>query len=183
MAITEGAVVDPRVQRESEARVNLHEMPGARSLHQLLEALDVKIQPTRDDDELLVEVTVTNEGAGHAVPTGMPGRRIVLVVEATTGDGSYRDERIYAKTFGDAEGNRLDHVGDFFSKQARLLADSRIRADETRAERFTFPARPGGSASIAVKLHYEHAPRGSEEERVWVTFFSERRFLRAGEKS
>ena len=45
-----------------------------------------------------------------------------------------------------------------------------------------FPAAPSRSASVTVKLHYEHAPRGQDEERVWVTFFSERRFLRAGEQ-
>ena len=113
----------------------------------------------------------------------MPGRRIVMVVEVTTSDQTHRDERVYAKTFGDADGRSLDHVADLFSGRAKLLSDTRIRADETRVERFSFPASPEHGASVAVKLHYEHAPRGPEEERVWVTFYSERRFIRRAEGS
>ena len=64
MSITEGAVVDPRVQRDSVARVNLHEMPGGHSLKQLLKALNIKILPARDGDELMVEVTVKNVERG-----------------------------------------------------------------------------------------------------------------------
>ena len=155
---------------------------GGHSLQQLLKALDIKIHPARAGDELRVTVTVSNEGAGHAVPTGMPGRRIVMVVEATAGDGgSFREERVYEKSFVDAEGNRVDHVADFFTKQLKLETDTRIAADETRTEVFSFPVPAKNSASVTVKLHYEHAPRGAESERVWVTFYSERRFLgRAG---
>lgn len=184
MALTEGRVVDPRVERDSSARVNLHEMPGGHSLQQLLKALDVKFSPERTADGLNVAVRLVNEGAGHAVPTGMPGRRIVMVVEVSTSGGkAFREERVYAKTFSDAEGRRIDHVADYFAGGTRLDSDTRIRADETRTEVFGFPVPATDNASITVKLHYEHAPRGLDSERVWVTFYSERRFLRRSDNT
>jgi len=179
MSLTEGRVVDPRVERDSAARVNLHEMPGGHSLQQLLKALDVKIRPERVEDGVNVEVRLANEGAGHAVPTRMPGPRIVMLVEvSTSGGGTFREERVYAKTFRDAAGRRIEHVADYFAEGATIEADTRVAADETRTELFGFPVPATDNASITVKLHYEHAPRGEGGERVWVTFYSERRFLR-----
>jgi len=183
MSLTEGRVVDPRVERDSSARVNLHEMPGGHSLQQLLKALDVKFRPQRTPDGLNVEVRLANQGAGHAVPTGMPGRRITMLVEVSTSGGkTYREERVYAKSFRGAGGRKIDHVTDYFAEGAVLDADTRIRADETRTEVFGFPVPATDNASISVKLHYEHAPLGPESERVWVTFYSERRFLRRADR-
>jgi hypothetical protein len=54
--------------------------PEARML-KLAAALEIKT--TQETDELQVEVTVTNAGAGHAIPTGEAMRSLVLAVEAS----------------------------------------------------------------------------------------------------
>ncbi len=56
--------------------------PEGRQL-QLAGALDLETR--REGDGLTATVTVTNAGAGHAIPTGEPLRALLLVVSATCG--------------------------------------------------------------------------------------------------
>jgi hypothetical protein len=178
MGATKANVVDPRVKRVEHAQVNLHEVPGGRSLSQLNKALRVAHEQTRVGDELVVEVRLVNRGAGHAVPTGMPGRRVILAVEVEGSDGdSFEDRRVYEKVFANASGERVDRVYDFFARGVRLESDTRIAADETRTETFRFPLSAASTAFVTVSLHYEHVPLDVEQGGTRLTFFTERRTL------
>lgn len=179
MAVTQGQVVDPKIGRESNAEVNLHEMPGGHSIHQLLKALNVKVHPRREDDTVFVDISVSNVGAGHAVPTGMPGRKIILEVAIDAGKaGAMSERRVYGKTFKNRSGKTLEHVADYFGPGVLLESDSRIQPDEERAETFEFPVPADTSAYLTVKLEYEHAPQGQDEEMDRLTFFTDRKLLR-----
>ena len=150
---------DPRVKRDARSEVNLHAMPGGHSLEQLHKALGVAIRPDRIGDELSLSVELTNRGAGHAVPTGMPGRRIVLELEVTTSDGlSFDDLRTYGKYFQNAEGKTISHVADYFGRGVRLESDTRIgvidladhkRFDESFAMRDVASCRLSASPDAA----------------------------------
>jgi len=178
MGRTQADVVDPRVARSSLAEVNLHEVPGGHSLDQLHKALRVAIDPEREGDELVLEVQLANKGAGHAVPTGMPGRRVILDLKVRSSKGgSFEEERIYAKSYLDAEGATIRRDGDYFAPGVRLEEDTRIQPDERRSERFRFAVPADATAFVTVKLHYDHAPTGDDENRTWITFFSENRTL------
>ena len=178
MALTEADVVDPRIKRSAQALVNLHEMPGAHTIQQLLRALSVTIEPSRRDDQLDLRVGLANRGAGHAVPTGMPGRRIVLHVEVKAARETQEDRRVYGKQFQNAAGQTVDHVADYFAGGVRLESDTRIRADEERVESFRFPVPPDATATVNVRLIYEHVPRGEGQERESLVFYSERKLIR-----
>lgn len=179
MAQTRARVVDPRVDRDSAAHVNLHEMPGGHSLQQLHKALQIEMLPKRKESGADVEVRVRNTGAGHAVPTGMPGRRILMVIEVDTSTGrSFREERVYSKTFLRADGTVIDHVADYFGKGIKLASDTRLGPDELRTEKFHFDIEPDETAYVTLKMHYEHAPRGDKGERVWLTFYSIQRLMK-----
>lgn len=179
MAITEGEVVDPKTVRDSDAQVNLHEMPGGHSIHQLLDALAIKVRPRRSADSLTVAVDVTNRGAGHSVPTGMPGRRIVMTVEVRGGGRlSFEESRVYGKSFKNARDVTIDRVGDYFRPGVLLKADTRIAADESRRETFTFPVPDSEAVYLTVSLVYEHAPLGEGGEMERLTFFKDRKLLR-----
>jgi len=179
MGVVEGEVVDPRIARESGAEVNLHAMPGGHSLDQLHEAIAVGIEPSRHDDRLELVVRLKNKGAGHAVPTGMPVRHIVLelLVETETGR-SFHEQRTYGKYYKDSRGKTIEQVADLFGEGVQLQSDSRIAADEVRTETFDLAVPAKEAAYATVKLHYEHAPRGEGEDGVRVTFFAERRMIR-----
>jgi nitrate/TMAO reductase-like tetraheme cytochrome c subunit len=179
MAITEGEVVDPKLVRDSDAQVNLHEMPGGHSIHQLLDALAIKVRPKRSGDSLTVAVEVTNRGAGHAVPTGMPGRRIVLSVEVRGGGRlSFEESRVYGKSFKNEREVTIDRVGEYFRPGVLLEADTRIAADESRRETFNFPVPAAESVYLTVSMVYEHAPLGEGEEMERLTFFKDRKLIR-----
>ncbi|MBD3162636.1 MAG: hypothetical protein GF346_09725 [Candidatus Eisenbacteria bacterium] len=179
MSLTAGNVVDPRVARVGEAEINLHEVPGGHSIQQLHKAFRVVIEPAREGDTLRVEVQIINRGAGHAVPTGMPGRRVILTVNARGYSGArFEEKRVYGKFFLDEEGDRIVHDSGYFAAGVRLESDSRIQPDETRVERFAFPIGAEVTTDLQVQLHYEHAPMGEEEPKTRLTFYSEKRFLK-----
>lgn len=178
MAKTRGAVVDPRVKRIKSAEVNLHEMPGGHSLEQLHKALGLAIDAHREGDTLVVDVGLVNKGAGHAVPTGMPGRRVILDVRCQTSQGQVaQEQRVYTKTFEDASGSTITRDGGYFTSGVQMVSDTRIRPRERRTESFRVPAPSSATAYLTVKLHYEHAPTGGGEGRTWLTFQSESRTL------
>ena len=181
MGKTQANVVDPKIARVATAEVNLHEVPGGHSLEQLHKALQVALEPKRQGDSLLVTVRLTNKGAGHAVPTGMPGRRVILDLAVRSGTGAaFEEKRIYTKTFTDAQGATITRDSKYFTKGLKLASDTRIQADEKRTEVFSFPVPASATAHVTLKLHYEHAPTGGPENRTWLTFYSENRTLPPG---
>ena len=158
----------------------INRVPGGHSLDQLHKALGLGIRPLRDGDALDVEITVRNKGAGHAVPTGMPGRRVILEVEIKAGTGaSYSERRVYEKTFVDGTGRPVTRDRDYFTAGVEMRADTRIGPDEHRIESFRFPIPPDQTAYLTVRLHYEHSPMGNDVGRTWSTFFSEKRTIAA----
>ena len=178
MEVTRADVVDPRIKRDPTARVNLHRTPGGHSQEQLHKALRLAIVTGRSDGGLDLSVRLENVGAGHAVPTGMPGRRIELSARVGTYAGeSYEERRSYGKRFSDAQDRPIDDVADYFSTGVRLLEDTRIRADEERLESFRFPLPPEVAADVTVKLQYVHPVGRGGDAKERITFFSERRFV------
>jgi hypothetical protein len=178
MGRTKANVVDPIVARVPEAVVNLHEVPGGHSLDQLNKALEVGLQPRRSADSLLLDVRLRNRGAGHAVPTGMPGRRVILSVKVrASGGDQFEERRTYGKSFAAADGGAITRDSSYFARGVRLVSDTRLKADEERTERFRFKVPADATAYVTVKLQYEHAPTGTDENRTSITFFSEERAL------
>ena len=179
MELTRANVVDPRVKRSSGAMVNQHQVPGGHSLEQLHRALSVAIDPARDGGQLQLGIRIVNRGAGHAVPTGMPGRRVIMDLQVETSSGkTFTEKRVFEKTFLSADGKSISHDSGFFAKGVQFAADTRIKADEARLEEFTFAIQEQDTAYVTLKLHYEHAPQGLDEDKVWITFLSERRVVR-----
>lgn len=178
MGSTKGDVVDPKFARVAETEINIHEVPGGHSLEQLHKALGIAMTTERGDGNLRVDLRVKNKGAGHAVPTGMPGRRVILDVAVRTSDGeTFGAKRVYEKTFADAAGARITRASGFFTKGVSLLSDTRIQPDERRVETFSFPVPADVTAYMTVKLHYEHTPGGPDEPGQRLTFYSDRRTL------
>jgi hypothetical protein len=176
MGLTRANVVDPKVKRLAMSRVNLHEVPGGHSLEQLHKALAVTMRPSRDGNDLVLEIQIANKGAGHAVPTGMPGRRVILAVDVRTSDGKSASEtRTYARVFRDAAGRPVERDGQCFAPGVSLASDTRIGPDEQRVETLRFPISPEATAQVMLRLTYEHAPTGGAEDRTWLMIYSEER--------
>jgi hypothetical protein len=64
-----------------------HRMPGADDVKLLRDTASLNVSARRVGDRIKVDVLVTNEKAGHHIPTDHPARNILLVVSATDASG------------------------------------------------------------------------------------------------
>ena len=136
---------------------------------------------------LEVTVGIDNVNAGHGLPTGMPFRHAILVVEAQfdgasaallsgptvpdyggVGDApedlAGRPGKGYAKVLGDGTGAR--NVP--FWRATEVIEDTRIRGAESDEITFRFAAPPeGGEASVTARLVYRRAFREMVLTKGW----------------
>ncbi len=70
-----GLVRDPQ-------QVFAHDFPGAADVNLLQDTVKLKLIAERRDGKIAVQVSVTNENAGHHIPTDHPMRNIILVIDA-----------------------------------------------------------------------------------------------------
>lgn len=180
MGRTAANIVDPRVARVSHATVNTHEVPGGHSLSQLNKAVGVDLDAKRDANQLVLELRLENKGAGHAVPTGMPGRRLILELDVRSSSGKqFTERRVYGRFFKDKAGNTITKDAGYFAAGIKEQSDSRLQPDETLDERFEYPISAEDIVFYTIKLHYEHSPLGQDQGRTRLTFFTSKRTLSA----
>ncbi|MCW5978135.1 MAG: hypothetical protein KIT09_08655 [Bryobacteraceae bacterium] len=166
-----GAVVDPRVKASAGAMVNLHEMPGSRSVKQLAKAIQTRMRADRKGDKLEVAVEVANVGAGHYVPTGSPIRQLILDVTADHyGGKGYRETRVYRRAILDRDGKAITHEHRAFLEGARVESDTRLAPGERRTENFSFAIPGGAPVQLKARLSYYYSPMAAaeSEQRVVV---------------
>lgn len=179
MSRVAGEVVDPRIQRSSEAKINLHQMPGGHSADQLASTIKATLNAVREGGHVRVTVDVSNQKAGHYVPTGSPMRRLVMELRVNSYDGKhYREERVYHRVVADQQGNKLDREDLAFVKAAKVLSDTRLAPDEKRSEVFTFPVPAGTAAQVEAVFRYDHSPMARTESQKQVTFLRLQRLVR-----
>jgi len=119
--------------RRTPGRIFNHRMPGAADTNLLQDTARLTVRAARRAGRIAVTVRVTNEKAGHHIPTDHPARNILLVVSAA-----------------DANGAELEHLG------RQVLPDW---AGEGRAPD-DYAGRPGkGYAKVLEELWTEVAPR------------------------
>jgi hypothetical protein len=111
--------------------------------------LGLRVVP--DGGELRVELEVSNRGVGHSLPSGLPGRRIVVRVTALGAEGMpiASEERIYARILVDEKGVEVP----FYAAQ-RVQSDTCLAPDEVRRERASLPRE--GVVEVRAEA-FEHA--------------------------
>ncbi len=173
-----GKVVDPRVLQTAGHEINLHEMPGSHSLTQLNRAIRGQLLVTHDHGNLRVEVDVTNQGAGHMVPTGSPLRKLILQVNVAPFSGKhYHKERVFTRVVADQHGRILHREDLVFMKAARVVSDTRLAPRETKKESFTFKVAQGVSSTVEADFIYYYSPTATTKAQQEVKFLSLKRFV------
>jgi len=178
MGEVEADVVDPRVKRVDDAKVNLHEMPGSRSIQMLNEAVQLSLRDQREGDELIVTVTLRNRGAGHMIPTGSPLRKLNVIVEVKSGGKTYEQRRVYQRKVADESGAEITKEERIFLRAAKQLSDTRLKPEESREEVFRFPVPAKQSARMDVRVLYVYSPNYEKGEQQSVTFIGVPRYIR-----
>jgi len=157
MPLVEGKIVVTAEERAG--KVNLHKISGGSSLEQLQKAMQVEIMDTRWEKEgLQVRVAVTNVGAGHKVPTGLPLKKLTLKVRVTLpGEIAREQERAYSLSFTNSIGKPVEDVGELMNPTSSVLlaGDNRISPEETREEIFLFPVPEKKGVKVEAFIQYE----------------------------
>jgi len=156
MALGAGRVVSRDI-KETGPEIHLHRL--IHDSDQLRSALKVEIVETvRQGRDLRVTVSVKNVGSGHKVPTGIPSREILLVVNVDAGGYTLKQERRYRRVLADKDGAELERDHQFFLHAASVVSDNRIAPREERLERFTFSVPKSGNFKVEADLTYQYAP-------------------------
>jgi hypothetical protein len=177
MSRVEGDVVDPRVARSSTAKINLHQMPGSHSLEQLNKAIKVHLNATREGGQLRITVEISNQTAGHYLPTGSPLRQLVMELRADSAAGQhFSKQRVYARSVADQHGTVLMREHFAFLRAAKLVSDTRLAPDEKRVETFQFPIPKGVQTQVKATFWYYYSPLAKRESEKRVTFLTLNQF-------
>ena len=166
-----------------------HLMPGASDPNLLRNTAGLAVQASQSGPLVHVTVTVTNQKAGHHIPTDHPSRNILLVVSATAGNqplipydgpvipswggtGSTADD--YGGTPGRGYAKILEELWTDVSPTVAywsptvLDADTRIPALGQDVSQYDFVAPVGGgTVRIGASLLYRRAFRQLSLWKQW----------------
>ncbi|MCX4239330.1 multiheme c-type cytochrome [Paraliomyxa miuraensis] len=126
-------------------------------------AIELRLRVVPEDRRLRVELEVTNADAGHSLPSGLPGRRIVVRVAGIGADGAAiaGDEWIYAKILVDGSGVEVP-----FHVAQRVQSDTCLAPGEVRHERSWLPR--DGVVEVRAEV-LEHALSATIAKAVGVS--------------
>jgi hypothetical protein len=107
-------------------------------------------------------IALENIGAGHAVPSGLPERRILVGVEVLDerGQVTAQQEHSLGRLWVDADGNEAP-----FYRAVAERSDTRIAAGASRSEEFELLLPSQGSLSLYVRW-LARSPRLAQRLRV-----------------
>ncbi len=124
---------------------------GMRGVNAALPArvVDGRLDLAVDKDVIEVTATLTNQGAAHAVPSGLPGRRLELRlwVEDERGRETSSWRRAFTRTLVDDAGREVP-----FFKARRQLDDTRLQARQSRSETARLAAPAAGTLRAYLVL-------------------------------
>lgn len=144
--------------RATNRFAHAHDFRGGHSQIKLEKAATLSISIARKDERLVVDAFVTNEEAGHSLPTGIPTRKVVLLLTLKDENGNRlaQQKREYQKLLLNERGERITLAEDMMWAAAGLESDNRIKPKETRHETFTFdPTDRNNRYLVEAQLNYE----------------------------
>ena len=160
-----------------------HTMLGATSTTLLQNTVTMTTDAKRNNGQIEVQVSITNDQAGHDVPTDVPIRSVILVVEAFDADGkplalttgpvnpefSGNYGGVPGKTF--AKVLRDDWTGETptaaFWRPVTIVEDNRIKAMATDTTKYVFAAPSKQAVTIKVKLLYRRSFYALMQQKGW----------------
>jgi hypothetical protein len=178
MARMQGNAVDPSVKSGSKLQLNVHEIPGSRSVTQLNKAVRANVTTVHEGGQLKITVSVVNQGAGHSVPTGSPMRQLIMELTASPSNGKHFQARtLFRRTVADSSGTVLDREHLAFLRGAKVVSDTRLAPGATHRETFTFPVPQGVGTQVDASFFYYYSPMATSESEKKAKFLSIRRYV------
>jgi hypothetical protein len=166
------------------APLHSHYMPGASDQKLLQNTVTMKTTATRVGSQLQVNVSVTNDQAGHDVPTDMPSRQMILVIEAKDANGKLLTlvkgplNPAHAGDFGGQPGKTFMKVlKDEWTGEAptaaywrpvTLVEDTRLAALATDTTQYMFDLPADQTAQVRVRLVFRRNFQKLMDEKGWT---------------
>jgi hypothetical protein len=183
LGVTHFARPDKGGHVRDPATIFSHRMPGAADETLLQNAVTMTATARLEGDSVTVRVDITNDKTGHHVPTDSPLRHLILLVQATDGQGQalpLQDGPIVPAWAGDYAGQpgqgyakileelwtEISPSGAYWNP-TRILSDNRIAALATDTSTYTFAGPDEGPATIEVKLIFRRAFQELAEQKGW----------------
>jgi len=167
-----GKIVDPEVLKTPQETISSHDIAGGHSLTMRKESLGLRIGGLRQyKQKLVVVVEITNEGAGHKIPTGLPSKKIILqvAVKSRNGEDYQVQQKIYRKLIVDESGTPVILDADLLlGRGTRVVSDNRIGPLETRREEFMFFVPENEVKKVVVTVFYNHEPKIVQASRIHI---------------
>jgi hypothetical protein len=166
-------------------QLHVHKMPGAADETLLQNSVTLTATAALKGNQIVVDVSITNDQTGHHIPTDAPIRSMMLVVTARddagkllalqegpalpgwTGDYAGQPGRAYAKILRD------DWTGETptgaYWRPVTIVEDTRLAAFQTDRSRYTFtlPASQAG-ANVEARLVFRRAFAKLAEQKGWT---------------
>jgi len=186
------ARADKKGLQRAPGTIFSHLMPGAADVELLRRTVRLEVTAQRRQDRVEVEVRVTNENAGHHVPTDHPARNMLLLVDASdsgrqplesvgtqvlpewAGVGSAADD--YAGRPGKAYAKVLEERWTGISPSAAywrptvVREDTRLPAKATDVTRYEFIAPASGEdVTITATVVFRRAFKSLAVRKGWQT--------------
>lgn len=160
-----------------------HRMPGASDVDLLQNSVSLSASTTRANNQLIVEVSITNDQTGHHIPTDVPIRQMMLVVEAVSADGEAL-EIISGPVLPDYAGDLAAYPGKSYAKVLQdewtgeaptaaywrpvtILEDTRLAAMQTDITRYVFDLPERDSATVQVRLIFRRSFQELAQLKGW----------------
>jgi hypothetical protein len=172
------------VERDPQT-ISTHYFYGANSQGLLENTAVITTTARREGDQLIVNVSVTNEEGGHHIPTGSPLRQIFLVVTATDEQGQTLALQTGPR-LPDWSGDLSGLPGIYFAKilgqqwtgmsptvaywtPTQIIEDTRLPARATNISTYAFVAPGNGRITNNVQLVFRRAYYDLMQQKGWDT--------------
>lgn len=158
-----GKVVATEVKPTPEIEISSHDIAGGHATSKREDSIDIKITSIiKFKQKIEITVDVTNKGAGHKIPTGIPSKKLVLQVsvQSKSGETYQMLQKVYHKSLADSNGDIVIADADLLmGKAVKILSDNRLAPLETRREKFTFFVPDEKDQKVSAAVYYDHNPK------------------------
>ncbi|MCX7668688.1 MAG: hypothetical protein N2439_01260, partial [Anaerolineae bacterium] len=161
-----------------------HTMPGASDETLLQNSVTMTATARHAENRLQVEVSITNDKTGHHIPTDVPIRSMMLIVEAVdaggkplplvqgpvnptwAGDDAGKPGKTFAKVLRDEWTGETPTAA--YWRPITVVEDSRLPALATDTTRYVFDLPAGQAARVRVRLIFRRAFQALAQQKGWT---------------
>ena len=167
-----------------------HTFPGAMSETLLQNSVTMSVKGRREGEQVVIEVSITNDKTGHHVPSDSPLRHLILLVNASDANGKLLkqldgptvpewggvgdpQQGYYAGLPGKAFAKVLLELwteitpsGGYWNP-TQVLSDNRLAAFATDTSQYGFAAPKDGLVNVEVTLLYRRAYKTLMDQKGW----------------